>query len=151
MKTLDTGLEKYRRNFSQWRSKLGDPYGFFEIPYKTYTLRAMVDDGETTGWEHVSVTIAGPKRPPNWEEMCFVKNLFWDEEETVAQFHPKKSEYVSYHANCLHLWKKRGEEFSLPPSILVGPKAGECVAFGDKVVAVLLADALSSGALGRPR
>jgi len=140
MKPLDRDLEKYRTNFSQWRSKPGDPYGFFEIPYKTYKLRAMMDNGETTGWEHVSVSLAGPNRPPNWQEMCAVKDLFWDEEETVAQFHPKKSEYVSYHANCLHLWKKRGEEFPLPPSIFVGPKAGESIVIGNMLFAAETAD-----------
>ena len=56
-------------------------------------------------------------------EMCFVKDLFWDDEETVVQFHPPRSEYVNYHPYCLHLWKQVATKVDLPPSIFVGPKA----------------------------
>ena len=52
--------------------------------------------------------------------MCQVKDLFWEEEEVVVQFHPKKSEYVNMHEGCLHLWRSTEKEFPTPPSILVG-------------------------------
>jgi hypothetical protein len=71
------------------------------------------------GWEHVSVSVDG--RVPNWQEMCFVKNLFWSDEECVVQFHPPKSEYVNLHPYCLHLWKPLERDVLLPPSLLVGP------------------------------
>lgn len=51
--------------------------------------------------------------------MEYIKESFWDEEETVLQFHPKKSEYV-FNTNCLHLWKKIGVDHELPPKMLVG-------------------------------
>jgi hypothetical protein len=54
--------------------------------------------------------------------MCFVKSLFWDDEETVIQFHPAVSAYVNNHSHCLHLWKPPFD-MPLPPSILVGIKA----------------------------
>ncbi|WP_456813633.1 MULTISPECIES: DUF7694 domain-containing protein [unclassified Bradyrhizobium] len=44
-------------------------------------------------WEHVAVST--PRRCPNWEEMCFVKDLFWNEEECVMQLHPPHSQYVN--------------------------------------------------------
>ena len=47
--------------------------------------------------------------------MCKVKDLFWGEEETVLQFHPRKSEYVNAHPRCLHLWKQVGVDVKLPP------------------------------------
>jgi len=72
------------------------------------------------GWEHVSVSTE--RHIPNWEEMCFVKNLFWDEEECVMQLHPAKSRYVNCHPRCLHLWKPLNGEIPLPPDLLVGPK-----------------------------
>lgn len=71
-------------------------------------------------WEHVSVST--PSRCPTWEEMCFVKNLFFHPEETVIQIHPPKSEYVNFHNFCLHLWRPIGQTIPLPPSITVGPK-----------------------------
>ena len=59
---------------------------------------------------------------PEWDEMCFVKDLFWRDDECVVQFHPPRAEYVNYHPNCLHLWKPVGRDVQTPPSILVGPK-----------------------------
>lgn len=72
------------------------------------------------GWEHVSVSLR--RRNPNWQEMCFCKDLFWDKHETVVQFHPAESDYVNNHAHCLHLWKHK-DGHALPPSLLVGDKA----------------------------
>ena len=65
------------------------------------------------GWEHVSVSYR--RRTPTWDEMCKVKDMFWNDDETVVQFHPKKSEYKNLHPYCLHLWRKCGEDFELPP------------------------------------
>lgn len=81
-------------------------------------ILVIASDG--MGWEHVSVSL--PSRCPTWEEMCYIKNLFWDETDTVIQYHPPKSEYVNAHPYCLHLWRKIGYEFPLPESIMVGPK-----------------------------
>ena len=75
---------------------------------------------EAHGWEHVSVS--APTRCPNWPEMCFVKDLFWDEEEGVVQFHPPKSRYVNHHPYTLHLWRRRDDKGETPPWWLVGPK-----------------------------
>lgn len=47
-------------------------------------------DAEARGWEHVSVSVR--HRTPNWTEMCWVKDLFWEDDETVIQFHPRKSD-----------------------------------------------------------
>jgi hypothetical protein len=90
--------------------------GCFIIPYQSYQFKVIASDG--MGWEHVSVSL--PNRCPNWEEMCHMKSLFWDDDECVVQFHPPKSEYVNNHANCLHLWKPLNGEIELPPSLLVG-------------------------------
>lgn len=92
--------------------------GLFEIPYQSFTLMVIASDGE--GWDHVSVSLRN--RTPNWGEMCFIKDLFFSEEETVVQYHPPKSEYVNNHENCLHLWRPQNETIPLPPSILVGIK-----------------------------
>lgn len=72
------------------------------------------------GWEHVSVSVIGEERCPTWGEMCAVKESFWDDDETVLQFHPKKSEYVNQHPFVLHLWKREGSNYALPPMHLVG-------------------------------
>ena len=55
------------------------------------------------GWEHVSIQLCA-KRLPTWEEMCLIKDIFWEEEEMVVQIHPKHSEYVNI-SEALHLWR----------------------------------------------
>ena len=70
------------------------------------------------GWEHVSVSRSD--RCPTWEEMCQIKAMFWDAEDIVLQFHPRESDYVNNHPNCLHLFRPIDAEIPTPPSILVG-------------------------------
>jgi hypothetical protein len=52
--------------------------------------------------------------------MCFIKDVFWDEEDVVIQYHPRKSEDVNRHENGLHLWRPVGKEIPTPPKALVG-------------------------------
>lgn len=85
------------------------------------TLKIMASEGNDPigcGWEHVSVSCK--QRCPNWQEMSHVKNLFWDDDETVIQFHPPRAQYVNFHPNCLHLWKPPYAVL-LPDPILIGP------------------------------
>lgn len=100
--------------------------GFFIFPHyriNNYEIRCQISDGE--GWEHVSVTIGkkneSATRNPTWDEMCWVKSMFFNEEECVIEYHPPKSEYVSCHPFCLHLWRPIGIELPLPNSLMVGP------------------------------
>ena len=74
--------------------------------------------------EHVSIHAIENKKQetPTWDEMCFVKDIFWDEEDLVVQYHPPKSEYVNNHEHVLHLWRPIGLQIPLPPSILTGIK-----------------------------
>lgn len=62
------------------------------------------------GWEHVSVSPYNLTITPSWDDMCFVKDVFFDDEETVLQFHPKKSQYVNLGQNCLHLWRPKNKD-----------------------------------------
>jgi len=90
--------------------------GAFLPPYQSFILRVIASDGE--GWEHGSVAL--PDRCPNWCEMCFIKDMFWDAEDVVIQYHLAKSQYVNVHDNCLHLWRHVGVEIPTPPKELVG-------------------------------
>jgi hypothetical protein len=95
--------------------------GVFVIPGPlNKPLVVICSDG--MGWEHVSVSLK-IRRCPKWEEMCLIKDLFWDEEDTVIQYHPAKSKYVNCHPYVLHLWRQAGEDFPTPPSSFIGPKS----------------------------
>jgi len=93
--------------------------GAFVVPLK-YGQQVFVIASDAFGWEHVSVS--RKDRCPLWDEMCQIKDMFWDAEDCVVQFHPPASEYVNNHPRCLHLWRQIGTEFALPDSLLVGIK-----------------------------
>lgn len=128
-------IEQYRvTDLPERRSPSGVNWGLFFIP--VLTLRPVVDgkliiissgtpDAEDpgAGWEHVSVSFAyrqGGERLPSWGEMQRVKELFWRDDETVVQFHPRADAYVNL-SECLHLWKRVGEDYQLPPRITLAP------------------------------
>jgi hypothetical protein len=114
---IPANIEKLRVRNGQFGSDQSyGRNGVFIIPYCHKKLRVIVSDG--AGWDHVSVSL--PNRCPNWKEMCFIKNLFFERDETVIQFHPKESDYVNLCQNCLHLWKKQGQEHELPTTWMVG-------------------------------
>ena len=88
------------------------------LGFKLQTISSGTD--EKNRWEHVSVSTYRKNRIPVWEEMCFVKDIFWDKEETVIQYHPPESEYINNHAFVLHLWRPLDFRIPLPPSGTVG-------------------------------
>lgn len=118
MKDNSIGIEPYRIT----RGVLGSDAsygttGAFEIPFESFILQVIADNGKESGWEHVSVSLKN--RCPNWKEMCYIKDLFWDAEETVIQYHPPKSKYIDNHPYVLHLWKPTKKDIPLPPMILI--------------------------------
>ena len=121
--------EKFRelRTGSPFESNPGDQFGAFRVKHTSgVILTVIVSDGSDwkeiglpgEPWEHVSVSTT--TRCPTWDEMCFVKDLFFDPEETVIQFHPPDSQYVNRHPNCLHMWRCPTINFPIPPSVCVG-------------------------------
>lgn len=61
--------------------------------------------GRAEGGEYDHVSVASPKRIPTWEELCKIKDMFFEDEEECYQVFPKKSEYVNVHKNCMHIWR----------------------------------------------
>ncbi|HET9538092.1 MAG TPA: hypothetical protein VFP43_22555 [Mesorhizobium sp.] len=96
--------------------------GAFRLAAPNGTLMMVISSGPDTesGWEHVSASCE--KRCPTWNEMCWVKDQFWDEHEMAVQYHPPKSDYVNYHPFVLHIWRPMNMTIPMPPVLLVGPK-----------------------------
>lgn len=102
-------IEKYRVTM---KGMYGDEHnGAALIPLRGNYFRVVFSNGG--GWDHVSVSLE--KRCPTWGEMCYVKELFFSEEELVVQYHPAKSNYVNVHPYCLHLWRPQNEQLPQPP------------------------------------
>lgn len=108
-------------SFGPYASTPSDGFnGFFCFRLNGLPVKCIVSDG--SGWQHVSVSIEGSTQPPSWSIMCQVKDLFWEPEDWVAQFHPAQSEYVNNHPGVLHLWKCLDKEFPKPDRLMVGFK-----------------------------
>ncbi len=75
------------------------------------------------GWEHLSVSM--PSKTPSWDQMCMMKDIFWNKDEACVQYHPKEEDYVNMHPHCLHIWKPIEQELPTPPHLLVGFKNEE--------------------------
>ena len=88
-----------------------DGGGLWMMPRYGITFTVIASWGE--GWDHVSVSLLN--RIPAWDEMCWVKDLFFEPEEIAVQFHPRASEYKNVHPNCLHLWRCQDEPQPTPP------------------------------------
>ena len=111
--------EKYRIKSGLLASTEADGNnGYFYVPFEKMHLAVIASDG--LGWDHVSVSL--DDRDPTWEEMCFVKDLFFDKEDCVVQYHPPQRDYINMHPHCLHLWRSQIDHIPRPPSILVGYK-----------------------------
>lgn len=120
-------VEDARIKTGKFSSKPGQQEGHFEVWRGNRRLFCRVSTG--ADWDHVSVSVSATRRNkktgkvsrplPSWEDMAYIKDLFWGEEETVIQIHPPHSQYVD-NAQVLHLWKPQGVKLPLPEQILVG-------------------------------
>ena len=100
-------IEEIRRRVKYIRHLVGSTY-CTEIDFPKWTGR-VIFGFDKNGWEHVSVSPYNGKIP-TWDDMCAIKDIFWEEEEAVIQILPKKSEYVNMVENCLHLWRNKNVE-----------------------------------------
>lgn len=71
------------------------------------------------GWEHVSVCPYKKSHTPTWDEMCELKDMFFNDDEVVVQYHPAKSNYINIMPNCLHLWRPLNDALPTPQIIMV--------------------------------
>ena len=129
MRTDWTHLDKWRVKDPDhhFYSRTGATYGAFFIPHpwkSRYTYEVIAVDGQEVGdhWEHVSVKVAdisGSTRTPGWDEMEWIKSLFWPEGEVAVQFHVNGEKKVNVHPHVLHIWRNSKSPFQLPPQIFV--------------------------------
>ena len=122
MKDLHT-LDKFRLSTfecAQFGINGDSGNGIFKVYVNGRSFKVIASNGG--GWEHVSVSPWSDKRKscPTWDEMCAIKDMFFEPEERVVQYHPPKSEYVNMHPYRLHLWRPTTGKMPFPPSIFVG-------------------------------
>lgn len=104
----------------------GSDYGAFQIPGPCgMSLRVIVsaggvaeEMGQDFAWDHVSVSCKN--RCPNWQEMEFVKRIFFKDDEWAMQLHAPPAKHINVHPYCLHIWRPHKLEIPIPPPIMVG-------------------------------
>lgn len=111
-------IKRYLPNIISFEEGIGG----FRAVFRKKTPTFIIIVSWEMGWEHVSVSLPGAMRCPTWEEMCYIKDLCWNDNETVIQYHPAKSDYVNFHPFVLHLWRPIDIDFPKPPTIMIGPK-----------------------------
>ena len=126
-------MERARCSMSGHFDDLGSgPQGAFKISGpRGMELRIVASDGRDWAeaglpppvWEHVSVSLA--RRCPDWSEMEWVREQFWEPAELVLQFSVPRAVHISYHPYCLHMWRPIGVEVPVPPSATVAPVEAE--------------------------
>lgn len=108
-------IDEILKNEKIWDSTRYTKPGY----YPMYTAWVKLPDCGTcsvvwsdceAGMEHVSVSPKRKFRIPSWDDMCALKDIFFEDEEEAYQIHPKKSQYVNMVDNCLHLWKPKNHE-----------------------------------------
>lgn len=112
MKSISKKIERYRvtRGPMASTSAIGNN-GVFLIKHKNRIYQTVISD--QGGWDHVSVSL--PNRIPRWKEMCIIKDMFFEDNEVVVQYHPAKKHYVNDHAYVLHLWRCQDKPMPIPP------------------------------------
>ena len=115
--------EKARITDGAFGSRYGDRFGAFIMlcPTTGGLLKVIAACGDNkdsvfpggSRWDHVSVSLKD--RTPTWEEMCWVKGLFFDPEECVVEYHPPASKYINVTATVLHMWRPLDCEIPMPP------------------------------------
>ena len=103
--------------------------GAFLVPFKRegdlrqrQWLRVIASSGADQpaeyAFDHLSVSLSN--RCPTWEEMDYIKRLFFKPEEVAYQLHMPPSDNISMHPYCLHIWRPVKEKIQLPPADTVG-------------------------------
>ncbi len=120
MKTTNDEINKFRIVTGRYASSDADGMnGAFSVIGPRGKLLCVISD--KLEWEHVSVSRnrGNVKKPPMWDEMCFVKDFFWKDDEVVMQLHPTKASYINLHSGVLHLWRPIDAEIKVPPHWMV--------------------------------
>lgn len=115
-------ISEIKNNPALSNIQIGADGGFAEIFVDNWRGHVIWSDG--AGWEHISVSAHSKKIIPSWKDMCYIKSIFFYDDEVAIQIHPRKSDYVNNVENCLHLWRCKYKEMTLPPSVLVGVRDG---------------------------
>jgi hypothetical protein len=123
-KVFPKEVEDGRVVVGKMATKPGDRYGAFRLRYPegTRVWLTVIVGGEEAweaegmpppAWEHLSASCQN--RCPDWVEICWLKSLFFEDDECCVQYHPARADYINNHNFVLHVWRLVGQPFPMPP------------------------------------
>ena len=83
----------------------------------THPVHFCVIAATGEGWEHVSVSTRD--HCPTWNEMEYIKRLFFHSHECCMQLHVPTDEHINNNPNVLHIWRPIKQRIPRPPSWMV--------------------------------
>ena len=89
--------------------------GAFSIPNPLGKRDLHAIAADQYAWDHVSVSTSN--RHPTWEEMSYIKGIFWDNEDAVVEIH--HSDVDQNQQFTLHLWRPQNAEIPIPKKEMV--------------------------------
>jgi hypothetical protein len=106
----------FKKNHPLSTTKLAGNNGTFVIPhYRIPGYTMIVQATDVNDWEHIYVQVVGRRhknkatRYPTYEEMKWIKELFWGKDDLVLQYFAKDWDYTnaSIDPYVLHLWRPK--------------------------------------------
>lgn len=93
--------------------------GAFELTYNDVLLVIIASSDGV--WDHVSVHTVGRdgSQTPTWDEMDYVRKLFFRGDEWVIQYHAPVNKHIENHPDVLHMWRPQRETIPVPPAWMV--------------------------------
>lgn len=95
--------------------------GSFLYPMENDKNAFIISTKDRRGWNHVSIHLQNDlgeciTKVPSHEDMQVIRNLFFNSEDLVQEFHPEKKDYINNHSYTLHLWESTEEKVEKPNS-----------------------------------
>lgn len=116
-------LESYRVSDGPLKS---DPtYGMngaFWLPLVGEPATFVIVVSDLAAWDHVSVHIEKKdeeRRIPTWDEMEYIRKLFFRGDEWVMQLHAPADKHINMNPYTLHLWRPQKQTIPIPPAEMV--------------------------------
>lgn len=97
--------ENYRVTHGPCASDNGNSCGFFVVPFNG--LEISVSVSQVMDAEHIGVSLikSGKMIRPQREEVFFIKNIFFEDTEAVAEMLPPRRGMVNEIGHVVHLYR----------------------------------------------
>lgn len=102
-RVLDYDVRKIPQMDDLTRAAILDSRGWRHEP-SGFIVSATIDNTAKFG-PLIHVSMSYPDHDPSWQEIKWVRELFYNTETDVMMVLPREELYVNFHQHCFHLWQ----------------------------------------------